>query len=1044
MKYAGLVKIAATVVRRKQASSTAELAPDGSRRRWQSVPAGDQAQVKRLLSEGYIRSGVKLVHKPGDSEATVSPRAVTTLSKAQQDRFWLMLHKAHMKFPEYRESLKLAPDSNVGNSEDRKPAEWAAITNGRGLEGGINFRKDKDGLVIPGLYVSPGSRGKGIATELVNHVLARAGKQPVSVSAAASNDIARQLYESRGFTPMTDFMMLPQSKQAQEFAPGIMDKAVYGDVLGTLKPGDITDFVLQRHDTVRNPKNPHYDLRLGTKDTNLFSWAVPGATMPGPGEMKRPLPQTQLHTYQYGSFQGKIPHGYGAGTVKMQDKGQAIITKVSPNTLHFTLGHKKVPMRYVLIHTGGKDGKMWQLYGMPEGGNIPGIGDKPVYKKIEAADQDEAIAQAQQLQEKIDGAHGIVDVNDKGDVGVYSVRPSAAGHPITHSERMGVFGVRIPKFRKSTYRGELYYTDAKGKAIPFKDVSGLLNMVPAKSMQSQRDRGLTPRVALFDAIRSHGHDVAGLPVQERQQLVQEILQALPEDRFHAPATATTVSEKRKLFRTIQQGKNPRTSEGVMATTPEGKVVKIKNKEEAMGTLTGTYPGTGKRRDSAGGLTFTLNKDGPEGRVGTGFTDADLADIVSRLGELKGQPIRLEHMGRFGSGKLRAPSFKGFEVDKAAAFLKLGQMVPRVLATAAEAMGPISNYGSATTLAGMPQAGTHTGVSGIQAVADNGFAITDLGGVGTKSLARVMPHYLPHAANQLSRFGGAADRVAAPLWAASTLVDGARAIANPAAATERFHEGQAEIPGRPLLTGLKRDAAALAAPMTSMGVLSNEIGALGKATWDMGKAQRSSAQTQQAVNARLAKARASRTAPAVPPAMVGTNTPTMVKTNAEKQAKIKRRGKNFTVFNRKGKVLGFHRSRAAAERQERGSRKYAEARLQFKGSDGQVKAAALVMIADTPGLRELGLSGRKALDQGTGMFFDKAGTYWMKDVGFPLDIVFTDAKGKILHKEAMAVEKNPARPRALYSGPLGTEHAVELPGGWCEAHGIGIGDTVWPG
>jgi uncharacterized membrane protein (UPF0127 family) len=205
----------------------------------------------------------------------------------------------------------------------------------------------------------------------------------------------------------------------QNFAPGIVDKAVYGDVLGTLKPGDITDFVLQHHSTVRNPKYPHYDMRLGTKDTNLFSWAIPKAELPRPGTSKMPIPQTQLHTYQYGSFEGKIPHGYGAGVVRMADKGKAVITRVTPNTLHFTLGHTKVPTRYVLVHIGGRDGKMWQLIAKPEPGKVPGADEEPIYARINAVDQDDAIQQATQVQAKIDKAASLIPlrfINKKGGV----------------------------------------------------------------------------------------------------------------------------------------------------------------------------------------------------------------------------------------------------------------------------------------------------------------------------------------------------------------------------------------------------------------------------------------------------------------------------------------------------------------------------------------------------------------------------------------------------------------------------------------------------
>ena len=73
-----------------------------------------------------------------------------------------------------------------------------------------------------------------------------------------------------------------------------------------------------------------------------------------------------------------------------------------------------------------------------------------------------------------------------------------------------------------------------------------------------------------------------------------------------------------------------------------------------------------------------------------------------------------------------------------------------------------------------------------------------------------------------------------------------------------------------------------------------------------------------------------------------------------------------------------------------------------------------------------------------MFFDKAGSYWMKDVHFPLDIVFTDPQGKILDKQAMMV--NP-RGDIIYTAACPAAHAVELPLGWCSRHGVEVGDQI---
>ena len=452
-------------------------------------------------------------------------------------------------------------------------------------------------------------------------------------------------------------------KKASDYAPGLPVKGNYGDPLTGLKPQNVVDFVLQHHATKRNPSRPHYDLRLGTPATGMYSWALPKAHMPEPGERVLAA-QTEIHKPSYSSFQGEIGKGYGAGTVTTADLGKAIITKTTPNVVHFTLGHTKSPKRYSLINTAnGRNGRNWLLLGRGVPSTIPGVGDKPVYAELKAEDLDDALRQATQVQAKIDGASGVINIDDKGTVEAASVRPRVTGEPVLHTERLGLGGSQHPDLADSTFRGEMYFKDPTGKALPFKDVSGLLNMHPAKSLESQQARKLTPAVAGFDVIRYRGKPVSELSEAERV----EALRTFAEQVKHVELPRTVPpSEAKQLIEDIREGRVPETEEGVVIRTQDGKVLKFKNKQEATGYLTGVFQGEGRREGTAGGLTYSNEAGGEStGRVGTGFSDAELKDIVTNLNSYIGRPMRIEHMGQFESGKHRAPSFRGFETDKAA-------------------------------------------------------------------------------------------------------------------------------------------------------------------------------------------------------------------------------------------------------------------------------------------------------------------------------------------------------------------------------------------
>jgi DNA ligase D-like protein (predicted 3'-phosphoesterase) len=110
-------------------------------------------------------------------------------------------------------------------------------------------------------------------------------------------------------------------------------------------------FVVHQH----HASHLHYDLRLQMSGV-LKSWAVP-KTPPLAKGTKRLAIQVEDHPLAYSTFHGVIPEGnYGAGLVKIWDKGTYELLEKNPKSMKFTLHGKKLKGDYVLVKTayGGK------------------------------------------------------------------------------------------------------------------------------------------------------------------------------------------------------------------------------------------------------------------------------------------------------------------------------------------------------------------------------------------------------------------------------------------------------------------------------------------------------------------------------------------------------------------------------------------------------------------------------------------------------------------------------------------------------------------
>lgn len=101
----------------------------------------------------------------------------------------------------------------------------------------------------------------------------------------------------------------------------------------------------------------HYDLRLEHRGV-LLSWAVPKGPSLDP-KTKRFASQVEDHPLDYGTFEGVIPEGYGAGIVMLWDEGTwtpesaDVDAALAKGDLKFTLDGYKLKGSWVLVRTKG-------------------------------------------------------------------------------------------------------------------------------------------------------------------------------------------------------------------------------------------------------------------------------------------------------------------------------------------------------------------------------------------------------------------------------------------------------------------------------------------------------------------------------------------------------------------------------------------------------------------------------------------------------------------------------------------------------------------
>ena len=184
--------------------------------------------------------------------------------------------------------------------------------------------------------------------------------------------------------------------------------------------------------------------------------------------------------------------------------------------------------------------------------------------------------------------------------------------------------------------GEIVAFDAQGRPS-FSLLQNRMHLTRAREIEREVVR--TPIVYLvFDLLRFDGHDLSSMPLSQRRTLLEDVVSDLDAPMRVPPVfddleAALAASEEFGLEGVVV--KDPRSAYRAGQRSPSWLKIKHTRMQEAV--IVGIRPGKGDREGTFGSLLLAVPDSGRlryVGRVGTGFTDRMLRDLLARLAPLR--------------------------------------------------------------------------------------------------------------------------------------------------------------------------------------------------------------------------------------------------------------------------------------------------------------------------------------------------------------------------------------------------------------------------
>ncbi|MEU9808944.1 ATP-dependent DNA ligase [Mycobacterium sp. NPDC050853] len=377
-------------------------------------------------------------------------------------------------------------------------------------------------------------------------------------------------------------------------------------------------FVIQEHHATAL----HYDFRL-ERDGVLVSWAVP-KNLPMEPSVNHLAVHTEDHPLEYGTFEGVIPKGeYGAGEVTIWDSGTYDTEKfidprddagadgMSKGEVIVTLHGKRISGRYALIRTNGKQWLAHRMKDQRSPTTMP-VGLAPMLPSTGSVAG--LAADEWAFEGKWDGYRLILEC-DHGQLRALarSGRDVTAEFPALQRLALELAEHRV------VLDGEVVVLDPKG--------------LPSFSLLQHRTSGTQTEFWAFDLLYLDGKSLLRTKYHDRRRLL---------DVLGAGTESMTVPEKLNgdgsgaLAHSHAQGWEGVVAKRLDSTYAPGRTqswIKAKNWSSQEIVIGGWRTGQGGRSSGIGALLMGIPDESGlryAGRVGTGFTEKELASLKERL------------------------------------------------------------------------------------------------------------------------------------------------------------------------------------------------------------------------------------------------------------------------------------------------------------------------------------------------------------------------------------------------------------------------------